>query len=42
LKLCKTIAVAGIVFSGDENKATEEIILSKTGIKMKNRTRTLF
>jgi dethiobiotin synthetase len=35
LKLCKTekIAVAGIVFSGDENKATEEIILSKTGIK---------
>jgi dethiobiotin synthetase len=34
LKLCKTekIAVAGIVFS-DENKATEEIILSKTGIK---------
>ncbi|WP_121363929.1 dethiobiotin synthase [Flavobacterium limicola] len=29
----RKIAVAGIVFSGDENKATEEIILSKTGIK---------
>ena len=29
----RRIAVAGIVFSGDENKATEEIILSKTGIK---------
>jgi dethiobiotin synthetase len=28
----KTV-VAGIVFSGDENKATEKIILSKTGIK---------
>jgi dethiobiotin synthetase len=26
----RKIAVAGIVFSGDENKATEEIILSKT------------
>ena len=29
----RKIAVAGIVFSGDENKATEEIILNKTGIK---------
>ena len=29
----RKIAVAGIVFSGDENKATEEIILSKTGVK---------
>ena len=28
----RKIAVAGIVFSGDENKATESIILSKTGI----------
>jgi dethiobiotin synthetase len=27
------IAIAGIIFSGDENKATEEIILKKTGIK---------
>jgi dethiobiotin synthetase len=25
-------AIAGILFSGDENKATEEIILSKTGL----------
>jgi dethiobiotin synthetase len=29
----RKIAVAGIVFSGNENKATEEIILSKTGVK---------
>lgn len=29
----RNIAVAGIVFSGDENKATEEIILSKTKVK---------
>ncbi|SHL42187.1 dethiobiotin synthase [Flavobacterium xanthum] len=29
----RKIAVAGIVFSGDENKATESIILSKTGVK---------
>jgi dethiobiotin synthetase len=29
----RKITVTGIVFSGDENKATEEIILSKTGIK---------
>ena len=28
----RKITVAGIVFSGDENKATEEIILSKTGL----------
>ena len=27
------INIAGIVFSGDENKATENIILSKSGIK---------
>ena len=29
----RNIAVAGIVFSGDENQATESIILSKTGLK---------
>jgi dethiobiotin synthetase len=29
----RNIAVAGIVFSGDENQATESIILSKTGVK---------
>ena len=29
----KKISVAGIVFSGDENKATESIILNKTGVK---------
>lgn len=29
----RKIVVAGIVFSGDQNKATEEIILSKTGVK---------
>ena len=29
----RKIAVAGIVFSGNNNKATEEIILSKTGVK---------
>ena len=29
----RKIAVAGIVFSGAENKATESIILSKTGLK---------
>ncbi|MGO4904872.1 dethiobiotin synthase [Flavobacterium sp. W20_MBD1_R3] len=28
----RKIVVAGIVFSGDENKATEAIILSKTGV----------
>lgn len=28
----RKIKVAGIIFSGDENKATEEIILNKTGI----------
>ena len=27
------IVVAGIIFSGDENQATEEIIVKKTGIK---------
>ena len=29
----RKIEVAGIIFSGDENKATEEIILSKTKAK---------
>jgi dethiobiotin synthetase len=29
----RKITIAGIIFSGDENKATEEIILNKTGIK---------
>ena len=29
----RKIKVAGIIFSGDENKATEEIILKKTGVK---------
>lgn len=29
----RKISVAGIIFSGDENKATEEIILKKTGVK---------
>ncbi|MBU0942643.1 MAG: dethiobiotin synthase [Flavobacteriaceae bacterium] len=29
----REITVAGIIFSGEENKATESIILSKTGIK---------
>jgi len=29
----RKINVAGIIFSGNENKATESIILSKTGIK---------
>jgi dethiobiotin synthetase len=33
LKPCKISNVAGIIFSGEENKATESIILSKTGIK---------
>ena len=29
----RKIDIAGIIFSGDENKATESIILNKTGIK---------
>lgn len=29
----RNIAIAGIVFSGDENKATESIILNKTGVQ---------
>ena len=29
----RKINIAGIIFNGNENKATEEIILSKTGIK---------
>lgn len=31
--LNRKIAIAGIIFSGDENKSTESIILNKTGIK---------
>lgn len=30
----RNLNVAGIIFSGDENKATEEIILNKTAIKL--------
>lgn len=30
----RKINIAGIIFNGDENKATEEIILSKTGLQM--------
>lgn len=30
----RQLKVAGIIFSGDENKATEEIILKKTNVKM--------
>lgn len=30
----RKIPIAGIIFNGNENKATEEIILSKTGLKM--------
>lgn len=29
----RKIPVAGIIFSGDENKATEDIILNKTGVQ---------
>jgi dethiobiotin synthetase len=29
----RKINIAGIIFSGDENKATESVILNKTGIK---------
>ena len=29
----RELEIAGVIFSGDENKATEEIILSKTGVK---------
>ena len=29
----RNLSVSGIIFSGDENKATEEIILNKTNIK---------
>ena len=29
----RNIQVAGIIFSGNENKATEAIILNKTGVK---------
>jgi dethiobiotin synthetase len=31
--LNRKIAIAGFIFSGDENKSTESIILNKTGIK---------
>ncbi|ESU23741.1 dethiobiotin synthetase [Flavobacterium enshiense DK69] len=30
----RKLDIAGIVFNGDENKASEEIILKKTGLKM--------
>ncbi|ESU29017.1 dethiobiotin synthetase [Flavobacterium limnosediminis JC2902] len=30
----RKLNVAGIIFNGDENKASEEIILKKTGLKM--------
>ena len=30
----RKISIAGIIFNGEENKATEEIILSKTGLQM--------
>lgn len=30
----RKINITGIIFNGDENKATEEIILSKTGLQM--------
>jgi dethiobiotin synthetase len=30
----RKIAISGIIFSGDENKASEEIILKKTGAKL--------
>ena len=33
----RKIKMAGIIFSGDENKSTEEIILNKTGIKLLGR-----
>jgi dethiobiotin synthetase len=33
----RKIAIAGIIFNGDENPATETIILNKTGIKMLGR-----
>ena len=36
----RKIAIAGIIFSGDENKATEEIILMKTDVKFIGRIDT--
>lgn len=36
----RKMTVAGIIFSGDENKSTEEIILNKTGIKCIGRIET--
>jgi len=30
----RNLTVGGIIFSGDENKASEEIILNKTGVQM--------
>lgn len=30
----RKIAIGGIIFSGEENKATESIILNKTGVKL--------
>jgi dethiobiotin synthetase len=37
---CRNIQIGGIIFSGDENRATEEIILNKSGIKMIGRIDT--
>jgi dethiobiotin synthetase len=36
----RKIKIAGIIFSGDENKATEKIILERTGVKMIGRIET--
>lgn len=36
----RNIEIGGIIFSGDENRATEEIILNKSGIKMIGRIDT--
>jgi dethiobiotin synthetase len=33
----RKISIAGIIFSGDENSATESIILSKTGVNFLGR-----
>lgn len=33
----RNITIAGIIFNGDENKATEDIILSKTGLSFLGR-----
>jgi dethiobiotin synthetase len=33
----RKISIAGVIFNGDENKATEEIILTKTGLNVLGR-----